>query len=106
VNPRAGQDGVEKRKFLTLPGLELRPCGEGGSRIIIINNININNCTITPCISGHTSASSHPCESPKPLPIPLYQNSGLFLVSQIHIIFPVLVLSSLLNHSDNIRPRT
>jgi hypothetical protein len=25
VNPRAGLDDVEKRKFLTLPGLELRP---------------------------------------------------------------------------------
>jgi hypothetical protein len=27
VNPRAGMDDVEKRKFLTLPGLELRPLG-------------------------------------------------------------------------------
>jgi hypothetical protein len=27
VDPRAGLDGVEKRKFLTLPGLELRPLG-------------------------------------------------------------------------------
>jgi hypothetical protein len=27
VNPRAGQDDVKKRKFLTLPGLELRPLG-------------------------------------------------------------------------------
>jgi hypothetical protein len=27
VGPRAGLDGVEKRKFLTLPGLELRPFG-------------------------------------------------------------------------------
>jgi hypothetical protein len=25
VGPRAGPDDVEKRKFLTLPGLELRP---------------------------------------------------------------------------------
>jgi hypothetical protein len=25
VGPRAGVDDVEKRKFLTLPGLELRP---------------------------------------------------------------------------------
>jgi hypothetical protein len=25
VGPRAGMDDVEKRKFLTLPGLELRP---------------------------------------------------------------------------------
>jgi hypothetical protein len=25
VNPRAGLDDVEKRKFLTLPGPELRP---------------------------------------------------------------------------------
>jgi hypothetical protein len=25
VDPRAGMDDVEKRKFLTLPGLELRP---------------------------------------------------------------------------------
>jgi hypothetical protein len=25
VNPRAGQDDLEMRKFLTLPGLELRP---------------------------------------------------------------------------------
>jgi hypothetical protein len=27
VNPRAGLDDTEKRKFLTLPGLELRPLG-------------------------------------------------------------------------------
>jgi hypothetical protein len=27
VGPRAGLDEVEKRKFLTLPGLELRPLG-------------------------------------------------------------------------------
>jgi hypothetical protein len=27
VGPRAGVDDVEKRKFLTLPGLELRPLG-------------------------------------------------------------------------------
>jgi hypothetical protein len=25
VNPRAGLDGLKKRKFLTLPGLELQP---------------------------------------------------------------------------------
>jgi hypothetical protein len=27
VGPRAGLDNMEKRKFLTLPGLELRPLG-------------------------------------------------------------------------------
>jgi hypothetical protein len=27
VGPRAGLDDVEKRKFLTIPGLELRPLG-------------------------------------------------------------------------------
>jgi hypothetical protein len=27
VDPRAGLDDMEKRKFLTLPGLELRPIG-------------------------------------------------------------------------------
>jgi hypothetical protein len=27
VGPRAGLDDVEKRKFLTLPGFELRPLG-------------------------------------------------------------------------------
>jgi hypothetical protein len=27
VDPRSGLDDVEKRKFLTLPGLELRPLG-------------------------------------------------------------------------------
>jgi hypothetical protein len=27
VDPRAGLDDVEKRNFLTLPGLELRPLG-------------------------------------------------------------------------------
>jgi hypothetical protein len=27
VGPRAGPDDVEKRKFLTMPGLELRPLG-------------------------------------------------------------------------------
>jgi hypothetical protein len=27
VDPRTGLDDVEKRKFLTLPGLEIRPLG-------------------------------------------------------------------------------
>jgi hypothetical protein len=27
VDPRAGLDGVEKKKFVTLPGFELRPLG-------------------------------------------------------------------------------
>jgi hypothetical protein len=31
VDPRAGLDNVEKRKFLTLPGLELRSCGRPAS---------------------------------------------------------------------------
>jgi hypothetical protein len=30
VDPSAGLDVVEKRKFLTLPGLELRPLGRPG----------------------------------------------------------------------------
>jgi hypothetical protein len=32
VGPRAGVDDLEKRKFLTLPGLELRPLGRAVSR--------------------------------------------------------------------------
>jgi hypothetical protein len=32
VNPRAGLDDVEERKFLTLPGLELRPLGRPARR--------------------------------------------------------------------------
>jgi hypothetical protein len=32
VDPRVGLDNVEKRKFLTLPGLELRPLGRSTSR--------------------------------------------------------------------------
>jgi hypothetical protein len=31
VDPRAGLEDVEKRKFLTLPGLELRPLGRRAS---------------------------------------------------------------------------
>jgi hypothetical protein len=31
VDPRAGLDDLEKRKFLTLPGLELRPLGRPAS---------------------------------------------------------------------------
>jgi hypothetical protein len=31
VGPRAGLDDVEKRKFLALPGLELRPLGHPAS---------------------------------------------------------------------------
>jgi hypothetical protein len=34
VGPRAGLDDVEKRKFLTLPGLELRHLGRPASRYI------------------------------------------------------------------------
>jgi hypothetical protein len=33
VNPRAGQDVVEKRKFLTLPGLKLRPLSRPAIKI-------------------------------------------------------------------------
>jgi hypothetical protein len=32
VDPRAGLDNVEKRKFLTLPGLELRTLGRPASQ--------------------------------------------------------------------------
>jgi hypothetical protein len=32
VDPRAGQDDMEKRKFLTLPGLELLPLGRPARR--------------------------------------------------------------------------
>jgi hypothetical protein len=32
VDPRAGLDDTEKWKFLTLPGLELRPLGRPASR--------------------------------------------------------------------------
>jgi hypothetical protein len=32
MDPRAGLDDVEKRKFLTLPGLELRPLSRPASR--------------------------------------------------------------------------
>jgi hypothetical protein len=32
VDPRAGLDDMEKRKLLTLPGLELRPLGRPASR--------------------------------------------------------------------------
>jgi hypothetical protein len=31
VDPRAGLDDLEKRKFLSLPGLELRPLGRPAS---------------------------------------------------------------------------
>jgi hypothetical protein len=34
VGPRAGLDDVEKRKFLTLPGLELRPLVRPGRNFI------------------------------------------------------------------------
>jgi hypothetical protein len=36
VGPRAGLDNVEKRKFLTVPGLELRPRSQSLSRHIYI----------------------------------------------------------------------
>jgi hypothetical protein len=32
VGPRAGLDDMERRKFLTLPGLELRPLGRPARR--------------------------------------------------------------------------
>jgi hypothetical protein len=32
VDPRVGMDDVEKRKFFTLPGLELRPLGRPARR--------------------------------------------------------------------------
>jgi hypothetical protein len=35
---RAGLDDLEKRQFLTLPGLELRPLGRPARRNVITNN--------------------------------------------------------------------
>jgi hypothetical protein len=35
VGPRAGLNDVEKRKFLTLPGLELRPLGRPAHSVTI-----------------------------------------------------------------------
>jgi hypothetical protein len=35
VSPRAGLDNVEKRKLLTLPGLELRPLGRPARRQLL-----------------------------------------------------------------------
>jgi hypothetical protein len=52
VDPRAGLDDVEKRKFLNLPGLELRPIGRParslspyGLRVYLINSTVYNICT-------------------------------------------------------------
>jgi hypothetical protein len=40
VGPRSGLDDMEKRKFLTLPGLELQPLGRPAlSRIILRNEL-------------------------------------------------------------------
>jgi hypothetical protein len=44
VDPRAGMDDVEKRKFLTIPGLELRLLGHPArsqSQMKIINFVEI-----------------------------------------------------------------
>jgi hypothetical protein len=35
MDPRSGLDDVEKRKFLTLPGLELRPLGRSVRRQLL-----------------------------------------------------------------------
>jgi hypothetical protein len=35
VDPRAGLDNMEKRKFLTLPGLELRPLDHPACRQLL-----------------------------------------------------------------------
>jgi hypothetical protein len=40
VDPRAGLDDVEKRKFLTLSGLELRPFGRLARSQSLYNNNN------------------------------------------------------------------
>jgi hypothetical protein len=48
VDPGDGLDDMEKRKFLTLPGFELRPLGhytdyaikgQGGDKLILYHNI-------------------------------------------------------------------
>jgi hypothetical protein len=60
VNPRAGLHNVEKRKFLTLPGLELRPLGHS-ARIpslyrlhnwVLILIINVNG-DVAPVLKHH-----------------------------------------------------
>jgi hypothetical protein len=61
VNPRAGLDDVKKRKFLTLPGLELRPaCSQSLYRLRYPgfnnnndNNNNNNNNNNNFCVSLH-----------------------------------------------------
>jgi hypothetical protein len=68
VDPRAGLDDVEKKKFLTLPGLELQPVGRPassqslyglsylGPSIIIIISLLINT-TEALCISDFDRGS-------------------------------------------------
>jgi hypothetical protein len=48
VDPRAGPDDVEKRKFLTLPGLELRPLGRPACNqsLYRLRNWYYDNCSV------------------------------------------------------------
>jgi hypothetical protein len=60
VDPRAGLDDVEKRKFLTLPGLELRPLGHAacsqslyrlyypGSTLSLCSSLNVRDQVLHP----------------------------------------------------------
>jgi hypothetical protein len=43
VGPRAGLDDVEKKKFFTLPGLELRPFGRP-ARSQSIKEVKLHSC--------------------------------------------------------------
>jgi hypothetical protein len=70
VGPRAGLDDLEKRKFLTLPGLKLRFLGRParsqslyrlaypGSLVVLHTDINIKS---KHCVSGNHVAWLFPC---------------------------------------------
>jgi hypothetical protein len=70
VDPRTGLDNVNKRKFLTLPGLELKPLGRPTRiqslhrRAYAIDRASLHDITIAKlCVGYLRKQSSHTCSS-------------------------------------------
>jgi hypothetical protein len=110
VGPRAGRNNVERRKFLTLPGLELRPLSRRArsQSLYRLRNLKFTKFTIqlTVCIETRTFKSSTSLHQSRPLKRPW---DSLFIIRSLNPIFhmiPLLLYShSLLEFLNGYFPR-
>jgi hypothetical protein len=67
MGPRAGLDDLEKRKFLTLPGLELRPLGRP-ARSQSLYRLRYLGCLLSGVLKFNFHGSCIFCAPPRSLP--------------------------------------